>query len=187
MIAKGLHFPNVTLVGIVNADMGLHVPDFRASERTFQLLTQVAGRAGRGERPGRVVIQTYSPTHHAVACARTHDYAGFAEAESAARAELGYPPHGRLVALRIDGKDAEAVARTARLLAERATRAGSPVTVLGPSEAPLARLRGRTRWHMWLKHPDRGPLRALARVLTADLELHRDLRVTLDVDPVSAL
>src|SRR5438874_7864613 len=92
MIANGLDVPNVTLVGVVLADTGLHLPDFRAAERTFQLLEQVAGRAGRGEQPGRVLVQTYNPEHPAVECAARHDYDGFAKSELAARQELGYPP-----------------------------------------------------------------------------------------------
>src|SRR6185503_10359886 len=139
--------------------------------------------AGRGDRPGRVIIQTYSPTHHAVSCARTHDYNQFFAAESAMRAELGYPPHGRLVAVRIDGSSDEEVRATAGALADRAAALGGPVVVLGPSEAPLARLKGRTRWHVWLKHDDRALLRAFTRRLVADLQPPHDVRVTVDVDP----
>jgi primosomal protein N' (replication factor Y) len=187
MVTKGHDFPGVTLVGVLLADGALSLPDFRAAERTFQLLTQVAGRAGRGDRPGRVVIQTYSPTHHAVTCAGTHDYSGFFAAETAVRAELVYPPHGRLVAVRLDGPRENDVRDAARLLASRAASLGSDVSVLGPAEAPLARLKGRTRWHVWLKHPDRPTLRSFARALVADLEPPRDVRVTVDVDPVSAM
>src|SRR5262249_38052403 len=104
MGTQGHDFPGVTLVGVLLADAALSLPDFRASERTFQLLTQVAGRAGRGDRPGRVIVQTYAPDHHAVACARTHDYAAFYAAESAVRGELGYPPPGPRLALRPHGE-----------------------------------------------------------------------------------
>jgi primosomal protein N' (replication factor Y) (superfamily II helicase) len=187
MVTKGHDFPGVTLVGVLLADGALSLPDFRAGERTFQLLMQVAGRAGRGDRPGRVIVQTYNPDHHAVTAARSHDFTGFFAAESAARAELGYPPHGRLIAVRIDGADPDAVRAIATTLAARTATLGGPVTALGPSEAPLARLKGRTRWHLWLKHPDRPTLRAFVRRLTAGLDLPRDVRVTVDVDPIAAL
>ncbi len=189
MVTKGHDFPGVTLVGVLLADGALSLPDFRSSERTFQLLTQVAGRAGRGDRPGKVIVQAYAPDHHAVACAARHDYASFFAAESAARAELGYPPHGRLVAIRVDGMDEGETRAAATALAVRASRmaGGEGVTVLGPSEAPLRRLKGRTRWHMWLKSPDRVALRSFTRRLVADLSFPRDIRVTVDVDPMSAM
>jgi primosomal protein N' (replication factor Y) (superfamily II helicase) len=188
MVTKGHDFPGVTLVGVLLADGALSLPDFRAAERTFQLLTQVAGRAGRGERPGRVVIQAYSPDHHAVTCAAGHDYQAFFAAESAARAELGYPPHGRLFAIRIDGSSDEQVGQAAARLAARAERRPPTVTVLGPAEAPLKKLKGRTRWHMWVKGTDRPVLRAFVRHIVAGAaDLPRDVRVTVDVDPISAL
>ncbi|TMQ03140.1 MAG: primosomal protein N' [Deltaproteobacteria bacterium] len=192
MVTKGHDFPGVTLVGVLCADTGLDLPDFRASERTFQLLAQVAGRAGRGDRPGRVMIQTYRPRSPAVVAAAAHDYASFFAAESAARAELGYPPHGRLVAVRIDGADAHEVAGAAQRLAELArTAAARPevagrVEVRGPVPAPLERLRNRTRWQVWLRSADRHALRRVARSLvTADLV--GAVRVGLDVDPMSAM
>ena len=189
MVTKGHDFPGVTLVGVLLADGSLSLPDFRAAERTFQLLTQVAGRAGRGERIGRVIVQTYSPEHHAVAAARTHDYAAFFAAESAARAELGYPPHGRVIAVRLDGTDEAEVRNAGAELAARAARLGGPVTVLGPAEAPLKRLRGRSRWHLWAKHPatpeGRAVLRGFVRRLVGGLDGR--VRVTVDVDPLSTL
>src|SRR5262249_21155318 len=145
------------------------LPDFRAGERTFQLLTQVAGRAGRGDRAGRVIFQTWAPEHHAVACARTHDYGAFYAAELAARGELGYPPHGRLIAIRLDGTDEGDVRAVAAELAARAARCAGPVAVLGPAEAPLARLRGRVRWHLWAKGTDRAALRSVVRRLVDGL------------------
>ncbi len=188
MVTKGHDFPGVTLVGVLCADLALGLPDFRAAERTFQLLTQVAGRAGRAERAGRVVIQSYRTEAEAVACAARHDYAGFFAAEDAARAELGYPPHGRLAAIRIDGPDVAQVAAVARDLGAAATasaRHGGDVQVLGPAEAPLARLRGRCRWQLWLKSPDRGALRRVVRaVLSVEV---KGVRVAADVDPLSAL
>jgi primosomal protein N' (replication factor Y) len=191
MVTKGHDFPGVTLVGVLCADTGLNIPDFRASERTFQLLAQVAGRAGRGDRPGRVLVQTYRPSAHAVVSAAAHDYDSFFRAESAARAELAYPPHGRLIAVRIDGPEPGTVSKTGERLAMlAATVAKRPeivgVEVLGPVAAPLEKLRGRTRWQIWLRGADRTALRRVARsLLTA--ELPANVRVSLDVDPMSAL
>jgi primosomal protein N' (replication factor Y) len=195
MVAKGHDFPGVTLVGVLLADTGLSLPDFRASERTFQLLTQVAGRAGRGDRAGRVMIQSYRIDAIAVSAAQQHDYRGFYASELEARRELDYPPFGHLAAIRLDGPDAGEVAAEAANLAERARRLGSSagaggVAVLGPSEAPLARLKGRTRWHMWLRARERRELRGFLRALVpAERAGGRSgrVRVTVDVDPVSAL
>lgn len=190
MVTKGHDFPGVTLVGVLCADTGLSLPDFRAAERTFHLLTQVAGRAGRGDRAGHVLIQTYRPETVAIDAVRAHDFARFFAAESAARRELGYPPFGHLVAVRLDGAEEAAVRAEAERLRRRAValrEAGrTGVTVLGPTEAPLARLKGRTRWHLWLRAGDRRPLRAFTRDLVADAGAGA-VRVTVDVDPVSAL
>ena len=188
MVAKGHDFPGVTLVGVLCADTGLSLPDFRASEKTFQLLTQVAGRAGRGDRPGRVLIQTYRCESAAIATAAKHDYAAFYRGELRERQELGYPPTGFLVAVRIDGSDSSRVIQQARRFATSATRCeGKGVSVLGPSEAPLARLKGRTRWHLWLRAPDRVRLRGVLRRALAGTEGMPGVRVSVDVDPVSAL
>jgi primosomal protein N' (replication factor Y) len=192
MVTKGHDFPGVTLVGVLCADTGLNLPDFRASERTFQLLAQVAGRAGRGDKPGRVMIQTYRPGASAVVAAAAHDYASFFAAESAARAELGYPPHGRLIAVRIDGADANEVAGVAQQLAQLAEAAArwpeiaGQVEVRGPVPAPLERLRNRTRWQVWLRSGDRHALRRVARSLLV-AEIVSTVRVGLDVDPISAM
>ncbi|MBA3393222.1 MAG: primosomal protein N' [Deltaproteobacteria bacterium] len=192
MVTKGHDFPGVTLVGVLCADTGLNIPDFRASERTFQLLAQVAGRAGRGERLGRVMIQTYRPEAPAVVAAAAHDYEQFYVAELAARAELGYPPHGRLIAVRIDGADEHEVAGTAKRLAELATAfarrpdVGAEVEVRGPVPAPIEKLRGRTRWQIWLRSSDRHALRRVARGMLAH-EVPSAVRIGLDVDPISAM
>ncbi|WP_428264602.1 replication restart helicase PriA [Haliangium sp.] len=194
MVTKGHDFPGVTLVGVLCADTGLSLPDFRASERTFQLLTQVAGRAGRGERPGRVLIQSYRTEAVAVSAAAHHDYEGFYRAERVSRQELGYPPFGHLAAIRFDGPDARVVERAARRLAERVAPASLQlgVSVLGPAEAPLARLKGRARWHMWLRASTRRPLRrVLEEILRGGPEVlaqvPAEVRIGVDVDPISAL
>ncbi len=155
MVAKGHDIPGVTLVGVVAADLGLHFPDFRASERTFQLLTQVAGRAGRGEEPGRVVVQSFLPEHYAIALARTHDYPSFLREELRRRKPHGYPPFRALGQVVVSGRDAAAVERAANALARLARSVplpeGGPLTVLGPAPAPIARIRDRVRWQLLLQ------------------------------------
>src|SRR5208282_4522847 len=142
MIAKGLHFPNVTLVGIVYADLGLHLPDFRAGERTFQLLTQVAGRAGRGEVEGEVFIQAFTPFHPAIQYARRHDFAGFYEQEMEFRRQLNYPPASRIALLLLKGRNEEKVKLSAayvRQEIEKWSGAFPDMILAGPAPAPLAR------------------------------------------------
>lgn len=177
MIAKGMHWPRVTLVGIVAADLSLTLPDFRAAERTFQLITQAAGRAGRGERPGRVVIQTYNEEHYAVQAAARQDFAAFYEAETPFRRLLGYPPFGSLLlveaALADEGAARTLAERAARLLADDAR-----LTVLGPAPAPLERIRGRFRYHLLVKAAERDPLREAAWRLRAE-----EPRLATTLDP----
>ncbi len=192
MVTKGHDFPNVTLVGVVLADHGMGLPDFRASERTFQLLEQVAGRAGRGERPGQVLIQTYCPQHPAVTCARDHAFHRFVEGELVARRELDYPPFSRLACVHVDGADpaevravAEACVRVASAACERAP-AEVGAQVVGPAEAPLSRLKGRTRWQLFVRARTARALRTLARhALTVDTP--SGVRLSVDVDPISML
>ncbi len=194
MVTKGHDVPGVTLVGVVLADQSLAFPDFRAAERTFQTLTQVAGRAGRGERAGQVLLQTFQPEHPAVRFASRHDYHGFFDTEVRARRELGYPPFGHLVAVRLDGPRLLDVARAAErlegtLLDAPLVRSGE-VEVLGPAPAPIERLRGRWRFRILLRAARRSPLRAVAGNLAHALEtlrLGRDVRATVDVDPVQML
>lgn len=155
MVAKGLDMPAVTVVGVVNADTALHLPDFRAGERTFQLLTQVAGRAGRGERPGRVVIQTYTPDHYAISCASRYDYDGFADRELEWRRAAGYPPFGRLAQLTLTHSNPrwarEEAIRLHKVLTHRRAELGSDTDVLGPAPAYVPRVRGRYRWQILLR------------------------------------
>ena len=187
MVTKGHDFGGVTLVGILQPDQGIHLPDFRAAERTFQLMEQVAGRAGRGERPGRIVVQTYNPEHPAIRSLVRHDYEGFARDELAQREAAAYPPYSRMVVIRLEGKDAretsvaaDAAARCARAVADASIR------VLGPSEAPIPRLRGRARFQVWLSGLDRGKLLTVGRAAQR-MQLPRSVRLEVDVDPQSVL
>jgi primosomal protein N' (replication factor Y) len=152
MVAKGLDFPNVTLVGVVAADSGLRLPDYRASERTFQLLAQVAGRSGRGLRAGEVVIQTYSPDHYAVKAAASHDYEGFYHEEIGYRRSLGYPPFGELILLTASAVREE-VSKSAAVEVFHAVEGilCGVASLLGPVPAPIARLRGRFRHQVLIK------------------------------------
>ena len=191
MISKGLDLPGVTLVGVIDADVGLSLPDFRASERTFQLLSQVAGRAGRGSDAGEVLIQTTRPGHPAVRHAVAHDYLAFAEEEIADRAGPGYPPHLRLANLVVSGDDETSVADGADVLAEwlQTTIAAAelPVAVVGPAPCPIDRLRGRWRWHMLLKSPDAESLGKMLRHAARHAPIKGTLRLEIDRDPESLL
>ncbi len=191
MIAKGLDFPRVTLVGVLDADVALHLPDFRAAERTFQLLVQVSGRAGRGPVAGEVFVQTCTPEHPAVAAAVLHDERMFLDSELAQRREAGYPPFTRLATLLFSGRDEEQVettaARVREAIAEQAAASG--ITVLGPAPQALARLKGRHRWHLLLKARNAGRLRELgaAALERAEALRSKSVRVMADVDPVEVL
>jgi primosomal protein N' (replication factor Y) len=191
MIAKGLDFPNVTLVGVVNADTALHLPDFRAAERTFQLVTQVAGRTGRGERGGRVLVQTFTPDHPAIVAATRHDYARFANYELPIRQAHGYPPFASMVRLVVRGAKDSSASQFARRIGERlrnelSTREAA-VRLLGPAPAPLAKLRGRYRFHIHVQGPDGEQLRAAVHAATADLNPPDDVQWIVDVDPMDML
>ncbi len=188
MVTKGHDFPGVTLVGVVLADTALALPDFRAAERTFQLLTQVAGRAGRGDDPGQVIVQTFHPHSPAVAFAVGHDHAGFAEVELDRRRSLGYPPFGRMLAVRVEGSE-EGARRTAEALGEAARQAlPAGVTMLGPAPAAIERIRGKNRWHILFRAPTPSALRSVHRALAATA--HRPpggASVRFDMDPGSML
>ncbi len=191
MVAKGHDFPGVQLVGVVAADIGLHLPDFRAAERTFQLLAQVAGRAGRATRPGRVVVQTFVPDHYALVPVATHDYEGFYRQEIAQREALGYPPFGELTRILVHAEEEEharqgieAVARAARAMIPD----GAALELLGPAPAPIARLRGRHRFMCLLKGTDRSALeRASRAAIAVGRGLPRDVQMALDARPVNML
>ena len=190
MIAKGLDFPNVTLVGVVDADTGLYLPDFRSAERTFQLLAQVAGRAGRGPKGGRVLIQTRHPAHHALLWASKHDAENFLRQERELRESPPYPPATSLVNLLVSGLDEREVGQRAANLADWCTtlaeRHRLPITVLGPAPSPLVRIKDRWRWHVLLK----GPSESLGRVVryaATRLRGQGNTRIVIDRDPGSLL
>jgi primosomal protein N' (replication factor Y) len=200
MIAKGLDFPNVTLVGVVNADTALHLPDFRAAERTFQLVTQVAGRTGRGPRGGRVLVQTFSPDAPAIAAAVRHDYAAFAASELPHRQEHGYPPFASMVRILVRGKQESVAAAladelgrrlreaaSARSLSQDAAALASDVRVLGPAPAPFAKLRGSFRYQVQLQSVDAQRLREVTALATKGVKPPTGVLWTVDVDPLDML
>lgn len=188
MIAKGLHFPNVTLVGIVYADLSLHMPDFRAGERTFQLLAQVAGRAGRGDVSGEVIVQTYTPFHPAVQKARRLDYDTFCDEELAFRRELSYPPAAHLVLLKLKGGSEQRVTFCAGKLQQCLCRA-APKTVLvsDACPAPLARARGKFRYQILVRSRSVAAINKAVRAAMAEAQLPRDVQCAVDVDALSVL
>jgi primosomal protein N' (replication factor Y) len=194
MISKGLDFPDITLVGVVDADTGLHLPDFRAAERTFQLIAQVAGRAGRGPRGGRVLVQTHTPSHYALRFASEHDYESFAARELSVRKSPVYPPHVGLVNVLISGTEQGRVADAALEihawfsgLVE--SRARGQVELVGPAPAPLVRIKRRWRWHLLLRSADRALLGRMLWYSSRRAPHTRggSIRVIFDRDPVSLL
>jgi primosomal protein N' (replication factor Y) len=192
MIAKGLDFPRVTLVGVVNADVGMHLPDFRASERTFQLLSQVAGRAGRGRLAGEVLIQTSMPDHYAIRAAVAHDFEWFAERELREREHPRYPPLVRLANVVVSSPDqrlaAEASEQAARELRRWMLDGDRPVDLVGPAPSPIERLHGRWRWHFFLRSSSPAALGDASRWLVERFRLPSgDVRLALDRDPVALL
>ena len=213
MIAKGLDFPNVTLVGVVNADTALHLTDFRAAERTFQLAAQVAGRTGRGSKGGRVLVQTFQPDHPAIVAAARHDYERFAAGEMEIRQLAHYPPFGAMARLVVRGKDEAAARESAQLLGRRlheavkeaaaqesmdatgqaiahpdgvppdGSQAGGGVRILGPAPAPIIRLRGEYRFHLQLQAPEMPILQHTIRAATEKFRPPRGIVWTIDIDP----
>jgi primosomal protein N' (replication factor Y) len=191
MLAKGHDFPNVTLVGVVSVDAGLGLPDFRSAERTFQLLTQVAGRAGRGDKPGRVLIQTYYPEHYALQYAQDQNYAGFYEEELAFRQRFGFPPFVSLASVLVHHSNYEYAWQTAQLV-RNCLQSANPekkVIILGPAPAPLARLKGEFRVQILLKSPNRKRLReVLDRALAEVQDRHGDMRIVkVEIDPMNLM
>jgi primosomal protein N' (replication factor Y) len=194
MITKGHDVGGVTLVGALLADLSLNLPDFRAAERTFQLLSQVAGRAGRGANAGRVIVQTYTPDHYTMRHLLRHDYRGFFEEEVGFRRALGYPPFGRLVSLRIDGAKSEVVEAKATKLAgalraaiDQDPKLRKQIEIMGPAPAPILKLRNRYRWHLLLKGTRSAGLLKLAAQARTLLPRSAAWRLHIDVDPHSML
>jgi primosomal protein N' (replication factor Y) (superfamily II helicase) len=192
MITKGFDFPGVTLVGVVMADLGLNLPDFRSAERTFQLLTQVAGRAGRGAQPGRVLIQTYAPHHYSIRAARDQDYARFIRREMDLRRELMYPPFVRLALVRIEGADNARASQLAARVAKAVGRFAKPETmrILGPAPSPIERIKQRYRWQVAVKARELNDLRATLTAMRAEVGAAAEaahVRLIIDLDPINML
>lgn len=191
MLTKGHDFPGVTLVGIINADLSLHLPDFRAAERTFQLVTQVAGRAGRREHRGRVLIQTLQPEHYALRAATQHDFTQFAEEELRYRQDVGFPPYTRLLNVRLRGKQLDSVTAFAQQLAKhlRQSNHAPHCHILGPAPAPLALVANVHRWQLLIKSGSPKLLQHIVRQISASpaVTQQRAVHVTFDMDPQQLL
>ena len=204
MVSKGLDFPNVTLVGVIAADTALNLPDFRASEQTFSLLTQVAGRSGRAELEGKVVIQTYMPDHYCIEAAQKHDYLDFYAQEVAARDELQYPPFAHVATLLLRGEDEQAVSEAAHAARnqleiwqtdqEHTSRGPkvekTTVEILGPAPAPLSKIEGKFRWHLLLRSPDAKKLGQLFKRFTDEppaIIKSKAIEFVIDIDPTNTL
>jgi primosomal protein N' (replication factor Y) len=196
MIAKGLDFPNVTLVGVINADTGLHIPDFRSAERTFQLLAQVAGRTGRGPRGGRVLVQTYDTEHPAIALAAAHDFDSFVQLEMAQRQAHNYPPYNRLMRFIVRSRDSADAGNFADRLGDAMQKAlarlesphrGAALRILGPAEAPVFKLKGYYRFHFQIQSASADLLHDLVRAVTSSVRTPKGVEFTVDVDPLNML
>jgi primosomal protein N' (replication factor Y) len=191
MIAKGHDFPGVTLVGVLNAEASLNMPDFRSAERTYQILSQVIGRAGRGELPGRVIVQALNPSHYAIQSAIEHDGKSFYLQELEFRREAGYPPFSFLASLSISGTAEQSVEQragdAARLFSRIKQELNMRVEILGPAPAPLYRLRGRFRRQILLKTGNRNDLRKLLLTWQAKRASGSSVRETIDIDPIDMM
>ena len=193
MITKGYDFPKVTLVGVIAADLSLGFPDFRASERTFQILSQVTGRAGRGNHKGRVIVQTFNPDHYAVRAATGHDFFLFFEKEIGLRQQLGYPPYSHLAFLRLKGNQKEKTLEASHYLASNIKavlanwpKRGKELMVLGPVEAPLSKLKGKYRWQILIKSRSVSILQHLlneAEMFSKPFLQSRGVQLIVDIDP----
>jgi primosomal protein N' (replication factor Y) len=193
MVAKGLDFPHVTLVGVISADTQMLLPDFRSSERTYQLLTQVAGRAGRSNLRGEVIIQTAQPDHRTLVHILDNDYRGFFNEELAARAELHYPPFSRLTLVEVKGENHDSVQKHAEQIAMRLRLTRGPYEVLGPAPAIIGKIKKMFRWHLVMRTPKtQDPSGALTRnclqvALGSSLATPRSVQVIVDVDPIGLM
>ena len=191
MVAKGHDFPSVTLVGVVDADVGLNLPDLRSAEKTFQLITQAAGRAGRGDITGDVIIQTLNPQHYSILHSRTHDYDGFYDEELTYRTELGYPPVSRIIKLEFKSANESHAAEAAKTARDRIRSLvkGKGIVILGPAPAPISRVRGQYRFQMLLLSSRREELRRLVveGKNAVEEKYGRKCKVIVDVDPVNLM
>jgi len=194
MIAKGHDIPGVTLVGIIDADTGIHIPDFRSHERTFQLLTQVSGRAGRGEEIGRVILQTRQPTHPAIVATVTNKFLAFAQFEIKKREEYQYPPCGKLLRIVISHENSIDAGQAATIIKEISEQMlgslNEDASILGPSRCPLEKIRGLYRYHVFIKSQSPSILSRLVRELRRWKDQNKELkyhRVTFDIDPVEMM
>jgi primosomal protein N' (replication factor Y) (superfamily II helicase) len=192
MVSKGLDFPNVTLVGVVLADISLNIPDFRAAERTFNLLTQVAGRSGRGEQPGKVIIQTWNPEHYAIRYACAQDYVNFAQEELQYRQRLFYPPFyrlGRFIFSCLDELKLKAALNAYRTALDKlALKYQAPnLILLGPVPAPMSKINKLYRWHLICKAIDASTLSQVMRELESLLRLPSSISIAIDIDPLTLM
>jgi len=199
MVAKGHDFPAVTLAVVVSADIALNLPDFRSGERAFQLFTQLAGRAGRGDVSGRAVIQTYEPEHYVFEYVKQHDYNGFYKKEIKLRKELAYPPYSRLIRIVLSFKTKETAEKTIKVISNRIKRITPPapplgkvgisegIQILGPVPAPIEKIRSLWRWHFVLKGRDLKPMRQMTRAILEKIGDIKEVKIDIDVDPVNLM
>jgi primosomal protein N' (replication factor Y) len=187
MVAKGHDLPDVTVAAIISADVALHLPDFRSAERAFQLFTQLAGRAGRGDHPGKVLIQTLEPDHYVFKYVKSHDYGGFFSKEVVLRRELSYPPFSKLIRVIINFRTKKKAADTMRNITSLIGRRGSGIEILGPSPAPIEKMRNLWRWHLILKGKDSKALRRRALKIQKNINSIDGVKSYVDVDPMNML
>ena len=192
MISKGLDFPNVTLVGIVNADISLNIPDFRSAERTFQLCTQVAGRSGRADKAGEVIIQTYNPKHYSIRYASNQDFPGFAEEELSHRRQLYYPPYYRLARILFQSADSNILEEEMEVLAQKVktlieTFSPGEIFLLGPAPAPFTRLKNLYRWHLIIKGRTAKSIKNAINAILNDYKVSSTIHYLVDIDPTTLM
>lgn len=191
MIAKGLDFPNVTLVGVISADTILNLPDFRASERTFQLISQVAGRTGRGPKGGRVVVQSFNPRHYSITYAAAHDYDGFAKKELEYRKQLNYPPFGKLARIVFRSQKEDKAKEKSFVVTEKLKEIiktnGNQLEILGPSPAPVTKINDMFRWHILLRSQSHNHIHDALHGISDMLKPSKSVQSIVDVDPYMML
>ena len=183
IVAKGLDFSNVTLVGVINADTGLNIPDFRSSENTFSLLSQVAGRSGRSEKTGEVIIQTFNPDHYAIQYTTTHDYLGFYTKEMSIRKTLKYPPYYYLCYIRLSGKDANYIAIEAAKIKRSLDRNLNSTIILGPTPCTIFKVNNIFRYGIILKYKKEENLRAILEKIIDHYKSNSKIKIDIDFNP----